>query len=43
MVTVEVQKLNKMIAGEGPYTFDVNLIGKDFPLNLTMTKAPEMK
>jgi len=31
-----------MIAGEGPYTFDINTVGKDFPLNLTMTKKPEI-
>jgi len=43
VVYEEVQKLNKMVAGEGPYTFDVNTMGKDFPLNLTMTTAPEMK
>lgn len=39
----EVSKLNEMVAGEGPYTFDINTIGKDFPLNLTMTSAPAIK
>lgn len=32
-----------MVAGEGPYTFDISTFSKDMPLNLTMTKAPEMK
>jgi len=29
-----------MVANEGPYTFDVPLLGAGF--NLTMTTAPEM-
>lgn len=31
-----------MLSQEGPYTFDVNLLGKNYPLNLTMTAAPKI-
>lgn len=35
-------KINKMAANEGPYTFDVNALGHDLSLNMTMTTAPEV-
>lgn len=31
-----------MVTNEDPYTFVVNTLGKDFPLNLTMTAAPQV-
>jgi len=31
-----------MVANEGPYTFDLSIINKNYPLNMTMTKAPEI-
>lgn len=40
LVDTEVTKINAMLANEGPYTFDVPLLGANFPLNLTMTSAP---
>lgn len=41
MVNSEVDKINDLIANAGPYTFDVSVGG--MPLNLTMTKAPELQ
>ena len=41
-VDAEVTKINDMLANEGPYTFDVPLLGANFPLNLTMTSAPSV-
>jgi hypothetical protein len=40
LVDQEVDKLNKMVANEGPYDFDVSILGDKFPLNLTMTASP---
>jgi hypothetical protein len=31
-----------MLAQEGPYTFDVAILGKSYPLNLTMTASPKI-
>jgi hypothetical protein len=42
VVDTEINAFNKMIANEGPYTFDVPLLGASFPLNLTMTSAPSI-
>jgi len=39
-VDAEVTKINAMLANEGPYDFDVPVLGKNYPLNLTMTSAP---
>jgi hypothetical protein len=39
-VDAEVEKINQMIAKEGPYDFDVSILGNTYPLNLTMTSAP---
>lgn len=39
-VDTEITAFNKVIASEAPYTFDVPLLGKNFPLNLTMSAAP---
>lgn len=41
VVDTEVTAFNKMVANEGPYTFDVPLLGASFPLNLTMSSAPK--
>jgi len=41
-VDTEVAALNAMLANEGPYTFDVSLLGANFPLNLTLTSAPSV-
>lgn len=41
-VDSQIQKLNEMVTNEGPYTFVVNTLGKEFPLNLTMTAAPQV-
>jgi hypothetical protein len=35
--------LNQRVANEGPYDFDVNVGGDDYPLNLTMTEEPLME
>jgi len=43
IVDAEVDKINKMVANEGNYTFVVDALGKQFPLNLTMTTAPELE
>jgi len=43
IVDTEVDKLNKMVANEGPYTFVVPALGKQFPLNLTMSTAPKLE
>lgn len=43
LVDSEVDKINKMVANEGNYTFVVPLLGKQFPLNLTMTTAPKIE
>jgi hypothetical protein len=42
VVDEEVTKLNKMVANEGGYDFDVSILGDKFPLNLTMTAAPRL-
>jgi hypothetical protein len=42
VIDAEVEKINQMLAQEGPYTFDVSLLGHDYPLNLTMTTAPQI-
>lgn len=42
LVDVEVEKIDEMLAQEGPYTFDVPILGKTYPLNLTMTTAPKI-
>jgi len=44
MIDTEIGKINAMVANEGPYTFDLALknINKNFPLNMTMTKAPQI-
>lgn len=44
VVDTEIEAINKMIANEGPYTFDVSLpgLGASFPMNLTMTSAPNV-
>ena len=34
--------INKLAANEGPYTFDLNALGQDMALNMTMTTAPEV-
>lgn len=41
-VDAQIEKLNEMVTNEGPYTFVVNTLGKEFPLNLTMTAAPHV-
>jgi hypothetical protein len=41
-VDAEVIKINEMLAQEGPYTFDVPILGANYPLNLTMTAAPKI-
>lgn len=43
VVDAEVEKINKMVANEGPYTFVVPALGKQFPLNLTMSTAPKLE
>ena len=42
VIDSEVSKINEMLAQEGPYTFDVPIFGKSYPLNLTMTAAPKI-
>ena len=42
-VDEEVQKLNKMVANEGTYDFEVPMYGDKMALNLTMTTAPRTK
>mmetsp|Transcript_5416 Transcript_5416/g.9107 ORF Transcript_5416/g.9107 Transcript_5416/m.9107 type:complete len:235 (+) Transcript_5416:455-1159(+) len=42
VIDSKVKEINKMISGEGPYTFSVPLLQNHYPLNLTMTKAPEI-
>lgn len=41
-IDAEVVKINEMLAQEGPYTFDVPIFGKNYPLNLTITAAPKI-
>lgn len=38
----EIQILNQKVANETAYTFDLDVLGKNYPLNMTMTKAPEV-
>lgn len=42
VIDSEIQKLNQKVASETAYTFDINILGKQYPLNMTMTKAPEV-
>jgi hypothetical protein len=42
LVDTEVTKINAMLANEGPYDFDMPLLGANFPLNLTLTSAPSI-
>lgn len=41
-IDTEITKINAMLANEGPYDFDMPLLGANFPLNLTMTSAPSI-
>lgn len=41
-IDAKIAQLNDIIANEGPNTFDLGLFGKNYPLNMTMTKAPSM-
>ena len=36
------EKIDEMLAQEGPYTFDVPIFGKTYPLNLTLSSAPQI-
>ena len=42
VIDAEVEKIDEMLAQEGPYTFDVPILGKTYPLNLTLTSAPKI-
>lgn len=41
-IDAEVEKIDEMLAQEGPYTFDMPIFGKTYPLNLTLTSAPKI-
>ena len=41
-IDAEVEKIDEMLAQEGPYTFDVPIFGKTYPLNLTLSSAPQI-
>ena len=40
LVDKKIDELNKLVAGEGPYTFVTTMFKHDFPLNLTLPAAP---
>jgi hypothetical protein len=42
LIDNEIQILNKKVTDETAQSFEVNLLGKSYPLNMTMTKAPEV-
>ena len=42
LIDTSVEKLDEVLAQEGPYTFNVPLLGQQYPLNLTMTSAPRI-
>ena len=39
-IDMGIDELNKMVAGETPYTFVSELLGDNLPLNLTLTRSP---
>jgi len=42
LLTGEVDKVNKMVSGEGAYTFYSPIFGNDIGMNFTMTSAPQL-
>jgi hypothetical protein len=44
LIDSEIQKLNKAVAAEGPFTFDIPVLKKaNAAVNLTMTEAPDFE
>jgi hypothetical protein len=42
LIDTQIDKINSMVTNQTEYTWDLSLIDKKYPLNMTMTKAPEI-
>lgn len=42
LIDTQINELNAMVMNQTEYTWDLNLLSNKYPLNMTMTKAPEI-
>jgi hypothetical protein len=42
LIDTQINSINKMVHEQTEYTWDFGLLSKNYPLNMTMTKAPEI-
>jgi len=42
LIDTQINNINSMVNNQTEFTWDFNLVSKNYPLNMTMTKAPEI-